>query len=286
MNDSTIGGAWIQNPEWAGIEDNGLRLVHGMLTKRPGSSGEGKSPLSESIAKAERDFADLLSAGPGSSVEEESSRTDRLSRIKLIAGDQVHGTDIAVITDDRDLDGGRKIDASNAWVKAYYEFGETDALVSSVANHLLLVQTADCLPILFRYGGTPWAVATCHCGWRGLLAGLAGKTAEAILDRGGGGAESVEAWIAPGICVDHYEVSAELVEKFQNAYPEIEASPDGRLLDLARVAVAQLVRAGLSESNIMLSGGCTFEDSAKYHSYRRDGEKTGRLLTVIGMIEG
>ena len=44
----------------------------------------------------------------------------------------------------------------------------------------------------------------------------------------------------------------------------------------------QLVKMGIPSTNIMASDICTFE-SLDYHSYRRDGEKAGRMFAFMGL---
>ena len=155
-------------------------------------------------------------------------------------------------------------------------------MISTLGAVVLIIKSADCLPILFWDRKTR-IVGACHCGWRGLLAGLAGKTAEAMVSMGAKRA-ALEAWIGPGIRAASYEVGEALVARFETAFPSTGLSPDGRRLDLAAVATEQLRAAGIAPSRIADSGQCTFADPVRYHSYRRDGPLAGRLLTVIGVM--
>jgi copper oxidase (laccase) domain-containing protein len=43
----------------------------------------------------------------------------------------------------------------------------------------------------------------------------------------------------------------------------------------------QLLDAGLQEENISVDTGCTMSDES-YHSFRRDKERSGRMLAFIG----
>jgi hypothetical protein len=45
----------------------------------------------------------------------------------------------------------------------------------------------------------------------------------------------------------------------------------------------QLLEAGLYEQNISISGLCTIRDE-RFHSYRRDGERAGRMVAFIGIL--
>lgn len=52
-----------------------------------------------------------------------------------------------------------------------------DAAVTATPGCVLLVRTADCVPIVLRAGG---AVGVVHAGWQGLMAGVVGAAAAAL----------------------------------------------------------------------------------------------------------
>ena len=55
--------------------------------------------------------------------------------------------------------------------------------------------------------------------------------------------------------------------------------PGKWLADLYALAERRLARAGVR----MIHGGgrCTFSESALFHSYRRDGSRAGRMVTLV-----
>lgn len=266
LNDS-----WLRRPGWPGGPGAPL---HGMLLRQP-SDACGKLFLEQAMVEARGAFEQLLHASwPGVAI----------SSIAVAGADQVHGDRIAIVREPEHLAEARKLDGDCAGLGSLFEFKATDAIVTLTPGLVLAIRTADCLPVLLldRARG---AAAACHCGWRGLIARLAEKTARAMLDLGCA-PESLEAWIAPGIGAANYEVSAELVEKFRAEFPVCDLSPDGRRLDLGAVASHQLRTAGLDPAKISVSGLCTFADAKRFHSYRRDGEAAGRMLTFIGVAPG
>ena len=95
------------------------------------------------------------------------------------------------------------------------------------------------------------------------------------------------AWIGPCISGERYEVSPDLAASFASAFPDAVADRtpflDGRFLDLVALNAHQLRRAGLSADNIETSGLCTFTLADAFPSYRREGEKAGRILSAIGI---
>ncbi len=46
-----------------------------------------------------------------------------------------------------------------------------------------------------------------------------------------------------------------------------------------------LIEEGVKRTNIQVSGLCSYEYENLLHSYRRDGQKSGRALGVIAMKE-
>ena len=141
---------------------------------------------------------------------------------------------------------------------------EADAHATSEIGLAPLVMVADCLPVAVA---GPGGVAIAHCGWRGLAAGLAAAAAEEV--------EGTTAAIGPGIGPCCYEVGDRVLAAFE----QVPEAAEGRMLDLAAVARAQLSDAGVEE--IEASGLCTSCERDLFYSHRRDGERTGRQAGLI-----
>lgn len=162
---------------------------------------------------------------------------------------------------------------------------EADASVTRESGQVCAVLTADCLPVLFcDQAGT--VVAAAHAGWRGLAAGVLEETVKAM------GAEPgrILAWLGPAIGPDSFEVGPEVRETFvmQNplagiafrpAFPgTLDETPRKWLADITMLARIRL--AGVGVERVFGGGACTFKDSRRFFSYRRDGQ-TGRMASVI-----
>lgn len=155
---------------------------------------------------------------------------------------------------------------------------QADACVSRTPGAVCVVMTADCLPVLFcdRSGSV---VASAHAGWRGLQAGILENTVQAMKCP----PEDVLAWLGPAIGPGAFEVGDEVRQAFMAAAPIAEEAfvshgPGKWLCDLYRLARQRLTSIGVTE----ISGGnlCTFSDTARFYSYRRDGV-TGRMASLI-----
>jgi YfiH family protein len=153
--------------------------------------------------------------------------------------------------------------------------GEGDALLSDKPGLLVGVKTADCLPILLA-DDRHRAVAAVHAGWRGTVAGVSLSTFKAMADRWGTRPQDLHAAIGPGIGRCCFEVGPEVAVQF--------GKPGQRTqIDLAETNRRQLVEAGLSPERIYLADLCTFCHPDKFHSFRRDRERAGRLMSFIGV---
>ncbi len=153
-----------------------------------------------------------------------------------------------------------------------------DAAVTRVAGRVCVIQVADCLPVLLatRDGA---AVGAAHAGWRGLAAGVLDCAVRAL----GGVPQEVIAWLGPAIGAAHYEVGEEVRAAFTATDPGAGAafSPNARgrwQCDLYALARRRLAALGVAR----VHGGrwCTYVESAKFFSFRRDG-RCGRMAALI-----
>jgi len=152
--------------------------------------------------------------------------------------------------------------------------GDGDALVENTPGVSVAVRTADCLPILL-VDERCRAVAAVHAGWRGTVAGIARHAVAALHARFGSKAADLHAAIGPGIGKCCYQVGPEVAGQFgENGHAHI---------DLAEANRAQLLEAGVTARRIYRSNLCTMCGAAEFHSYRRDREAAGRMVSYAGI---
>jgi len=183
-----------------------------------------------------------------------------------------------------------------------------DASFTNAPGLLLGVQTADCVPILL-VDPKKRAVAAIHAGWRGTLARIALKTVGHMRMRFGSNPADILAAFGPAIGGCCYEVGTELVTKFTSQFADAEEyfdelrtgeepnplqwlnrmppghqpAPKNVRLDLRKANRAQLLAAGLGDTNIFASDLCTACHTSLLFSYRKEAHSSGRLLSVIGL---
>jgi YfiH family protein len=156
---------------------------------------------------------------------------------------------------------------------------EADACASRMPGAVCAVLTADCLPLLLcDEAGT--AVGAAHAGWRGLCAGVIEHTVEAM----GVPGERLLAYLGPAIGPMAFEVGEDVREAFMRVDPAaagafIPGAMAGKwLADIYLLARQRLARAGVTR--VFGGGACTYSDSQRFFSYRRD-RATGRLASLI-----
>ena len=177
---------------------------------------------------------------------------------------QVHGTVVAKAHD------------ADCWPEA-------DACVASRAGAVCVVMTADCLPVLLcdEQGSVVGAV---HAGWRGLCSGVIEQTVRDMNVE----PSALMAWLGPAIGAQAFEVGEEVRAAFIAEQPQAVAaftpSPaqaggsEKYLADIYQLARLRLNT--LRITRIYGGGFCTYTDSERFFSYRRNGV-TGRMGTFI-----
>ncbi|MCK4743898.1 MAG: peptidoglycan editing factor PgeF [Sulfuriflexus sp.] len=156
-----------------------------------------------------------------------------------------------------------------------------DASFSITSNKVCVVMTADCLPVLFcdKQGR---AVAAAHAGWRGLANGVLEATLKQLCDELACSSGEILAWLGPAIGPSAFEVGDEVRKAFiaqHDVASAFVAVDEGHwLMDIYAVARVRLNAVGVTD----ISGGeyCTFNDSERFFSYRRD-KSCGRMASLI-----
>jgi YfiH family protein len=187
-------------------------------------------------------------------------------RADLVFMQQVHGGDVAVVgAEDR----GRGVAAHGDGVPA------VDALVTTAPGVALVVQVADCVPVLLADPGH--AVAAVHAGRGGVVAGVVDAAVAAMAPAV---PARVAAVIGPAIGGCCYEVEPELADRVAVDVPRARATTTWGTasLDLPAAVAAQLATLGIGD--VSRVGGCTRCTDRQWYSHRRE-PGAGRQAGVI-----
>jgi len=169
------------------------------------------------------------------------------------------------------------------------EIKETDALVTSQTGICLCVQTADCVPILL-FDPVNNVIAAVHAGWRGTVKKIAEVAIQKMVLKYNSSPENIVAAIGPSISPDIYEVGNEVVEEVKKSIPNAEMllhknSSGNFHVNLWEANRQVLLENGLKEKNIEILGECSFSESNKYFSARKEGIATGRMVSGIMILK-
>ncbi|MBX2849404.1 MAG: peptidoglycan editing factor PgeF [Acidiferrobacterales bacterium] len=154
-----------------------------------------------------------------------------------------------------------------------------DASYTTESNEVCAVMTADCLPLLLTDNeGTQ--VAAVHAGWRGLAEGIIEQSVASFSLPN----NRLLAWTGPCIGEGAFEVGLEVKQRLggpQTAYRS-HSDPQKVYANLSLLAEHRLRALGVER--IYHSEMCTHDDSARFFSYRRDGQ-TGRMASLIWLTD-
>lgn len=157
----------------------------------------------------------------------------------------------------------------------------TDGSCTATPGVFLCVTIADCVPVFLFDPGVP-AVGVVHAGWRGTVAGIVRKGVNVMTRELGAVPSRMRAYIGPSAGVCCYAVGEEVVSGLPSSC--VRATGGGVMkADLKEANLQQLMLAGLPEDGITVDPACTICGSATYHSHRRDGAGSGRMMGVIGL---
>lgn len=118
---------------------------------------------------------------------------------------------------------------------------EADILVCTAEDVPVLLCFADCVPIILI---SDKGFALVHSGWRGSLAGIAGKAVRELCACTSLGPQDITAYIGPHIGPDDYEVSEDLAKRFSERWgiqalrlPSEASAPSATIAEPAAPAI-------------------------------------------------
>ena len=191
---------------------------------------------------------------------------------------------------------------------------EADIVLTDREDLALLVQAADCVPLLIAdtkgrldVNGRPiHVVAAAHAGWRGLAARVPERTVQALGREHGSDPADLIVVAGPSIGSCCYEVGFDVRQQFDEAgfggdalsawfstaptasvrNPPMPGLPPAArehhwYFDAWRAVRHQLEAAGVPKGSIYCAELCTASHPDWLCSYRRDGVAAGRVAGVI-----
>ncbi len=243
-------------------DDSLAPFRHGFFTRKGGASsgvfeglncGQGSSDQGDAVTLNRERVSEALGLTPDA----------------LVSVHQVHSPDVVHVTG------------------PISEKPKADAMVTSTPGLGLAILTADCQPVLFA-DHKAGVIGAAHAGWKGAQAGVLEATVDAM-ETLGASAANIAAVIGPCISRRAYEVGQEFFEQFLDEDPENSqyfkgGSAAGKYqFDLPSYGLSRLRARSVGQA--LWTGHCTYEDEARFYSYRRATHRAekdyGRLISVI-----
>jgi YfiH family protein len=314
------------NPKWNMRRIGGLQvleapalarlnwLVHGFST-RPGGASDlittrGGDDTCEKVLNL--GFTDWDESERVRDNREKFFRAIGAGKMRVVALRQIHSDVVHVVVHVIDSGNGSVADTDSPETQLAEGAPQGDALITREPGVLLVVQTADCVPILLA-DKKRRAIAAIHSGWRGTVRRIAAKALGRMQMEFDTQPEDVIAALGPGIGQSCYEVGTEVAAEFQAQFPNarewfegpfdqladsdndpnwlpwLTMKPPGHQppsprvqLDLIAANRSILEEAGIPRRNISSSGFCTACRSDLFFSFRKE-RTTGRMMAAIGI---
>jgi len=198
--------------------------------------------------------------------KEDGGRLHGGDRVRLR---QVHGDQIIIVDDQSHAQGEQT----------------GDGLMTDRPGILMMVSTADCLPVVL-IDPDRWVAAALHAGWRGTLLNISAKAVSFMKRLYGSDPASIRVGMGPCIGRCCFEVGKEVWKPIEDEYSFghqviYGQTGDKAMVDIADLNRLQLMEAGLLPDNISQVDLCTFCHPDSFYSYRRDKMRIGNMLSGV-----
>nr|WP_294493518.1 peptidoglycan editing factor PgeF [uncultured Mediterraneibacter sp.] len=197
----------------------------------------------------------------------------------MVLSQQTHTTNIRIVTD---ADRGKGIIKER-------DYTDVDGLVTNISGICLVTSYADCVPLYFL-DPVKKVIGLSHSGWRGTVGKIGAGTVQIMKEQFGSSPKDVLAAIGPSVCMDCYEVSADVIEKFKECFDKEDwptlffEKPGGKYqLDLWRANELIFLEAGIRAEHIAVTNVCTHCNSSVLYSHRAMGDKRGNLCAFLAL---
>jgi YfiH family protein len=186
----------------------------------------------------------------------------------LVAAQQTHGVKAHFASR---ADGGRgAMDFAGA-------ISDCDALIVAEKNVPVLVQVADCAPILIA-DETRRVLAVVHAGWRGAVGKIVSQTIAKMQREFDSRADALRIGIGPCLCANCLEVGEEVAQQApENCVLRGREKPH---LDLRATIAGDCIRAGVLPARIEAMPHCPRCENETFFSHRGQGGIAGRFGLV------
>ena len=167
-----------------------------------------------------------------------------------------------------------------SFAKSVDSIENCDGVFTDKKDIVCSIQVADCMPIYFAHCSKN-VYGLVHAGWRGLVYGILESTSQLIFENGYK-QHDFEVFIGPSIQKCCFEIRDDIVGNFKIGCVTPTQENGKYNVDLQYQACREMIQMGFKKNQIKVSTECTYCSQEKYHSFRRDGKDSGRMIGLIG----
>lgn len=274
------------NPVFSVKEENGTPVLQFSIFNQTGMVNHGFSTRLGGVSEGIYESMNLgFSRGDDlKNVEENYNRiakTIGVSTEQMVCSDQTHTTNVKIITKE---DAGKGIITPK-------DYTDIDGLITNVPGICLVTYYADCVPLLF-VDPVQKVIASSHSGWRGTVGKIGQITIQKMQSDFDCKPENILTAIGPSICQDCYEVSEDVICKFQEAFPQdtwkdlFYQKENGKYqLNLWKANEWILLNFGILAEHLSVTNLCTCCNSDLLFSHRASHGKRGTLAAFLSLKE-
>ena len=200
----------------------------------------------------------------------------------MVLSQQTHTANVRVVTG---ADRGKGITRER-------DYTDVDGLITNEPGICLVTSFADCVPLYF-VDPVKKAIGLSHSGWRGTVGKIGKRTVEMMGESFGSDPADILAAVGPSVCMDCYEVSGDVIEKFRQVFDEklwpelFYEKENGKCQnDLWKANELIFLESGILPEHMAVTNLCTHCNSEILYSHRAAGDKRGNLCAFLALKEG
>jgi YfiH family protein len=161
---------------------------------------------------------------------------------------------------------------------SYKGYKGADSIITNAKNVGLIIRHADCQAALF-YDPVKEVIAAVHAGYKGQAQFIYTHTIKKMTDQFGSLPKDIGVAISAGLGIKHSEFI-----NYRNEFPiKLHKYNQDGFMDLKKMALDELIAAGLLKEHIDIDPRCSYEEEALFYSYRKD-KTPKRMASFISLI--
>lgn len=199
----------------------------------------------------------------------------------IVCSEQTHTTNVRKVTAQ---------DKGKGVIKTR-DYSDVDGLITNESGIVLATFYADCVP-LYIVDPVHKAIGLSHSGWRGTVNKMGAVTLKEMEKEYGTKPEEVYVVIGPSICQECYEVSRDVAQAFEEAFPDqkdnqqllYQKNEEKFQLNLWYANYCVFREAGVLDNHLEVTDVCTCCNPDILFSHRASNGMRGNLGAFLSLV--